>query len=80
MVFRSKGPQVAVVGADNVVRFQDVQILRDDGGMVELAGGVSPGDKVALNIGNEIGDGDKVSVTEQGAGKGTATPAQASAK
>ncbi len=80
MVFRSKGPQVAVVGADNVVRFQDVQILRDDGSMVELAGGVSPGDKVALNISNEIGDGDKVSVTEQGAGKGTATPAQASAK
>lgn len=80
MVFRTRGPQVAVVGADNTVKFHDVQIVRDDGAEVELGSGVAPGDRIVLNISNEIGDGDKVVVVEQGSGKDATAPAQASAR
>lgn len=80
MVFRTRGPQVAVVGADNTVKFHDVQIVRDDGAEVELGSGVEPGDRIVLNISNEIGDGDKVVVVEQGSGKDATAPAQASAR
>jgi hypothetical protein len=41
-----------------------VTIGRDNGNFVELASGVSEGDKVALNISSQIADGDKVTVSE----------------
>src|SRR5258708_36979078 len=48
LVFRSSGPQVAVVNDAGRVSFRKVTIARDDGDMVELGSGLSPGDKVAL--------------------------------
>jgi membrane fusion protein, multidrug efflux system len=62
LVFRSGGPQVAVVGADGAVSFRNVTIGRDDGNVVELAKGVAEGEKVVLNISSQIADGDKVQV------------------
>ena len=64
LVFRASGPQVALIGPDNRVRFTSVTIARDEGSVVELGSGVKPGDKVALNISNLIADGQEVSVNE----------------
>lgn len=60
VVFRSGGPQVAVVGADGAVAFRAVRIARDEGNVIELADGLQPGELVALNISSQIASGDKV--------------------
>jgi RND family efflux transporter MFP subunit len=64
LVFRASGPQVAVVDGDNTVHFRDVVIARDNGPVVDIGAGVSPGDKIVLNISSQIAEGDKVSVSE----------------
>jgi RND family efflux transporter MFP subunit len=64
LLFRASGPQVARVGADGRLSFQNVSIARDDGGMVELASGVAPGDRLALNVSSQIGDGEHVTARE----------------
>ena len=60
LVFGVSGPQVAIVGSNGSVEFRNVSIARDNGGVVELASGVKPGEKVALNISSQIADGQKV--------------------
>jgi RND family efflux transporter MFP subunit len=65
LVFSAAGPTVAVVGNDGSVRFQAVTIGRDDGNKVELSSGVRAGDRLVLNISNQIVDGDKVRVSAQ---------------
>jgi membrane fusion protein, multidrug efflux system len=73
LVFRSSGPQVAVVEADGHVRFHKVTIARDEGSVIELGSGVAVGDKVALNISSQIADGELVAATEAAnASNGTA--------
>ena len=62
--FRSGGPEVAVVDGAGKVEFRRVKIARDMGEYVEVASGISSGDKVALNISNQIADGDHVLSTE----------------
>lgn len=64
LLFRASGPQVAMIDGGGTVKFKDVTISRDNGNFVELASGVSAGDKVALNISSQIADGDKVTVRE----------------
>jgi RND family efflux transporter MFP subunit len=77
LVFRSSGPQVAVVDNSGRVSFRKVTIARDDGNLLELGSGVSPGDKVALNISSQIGEGDQVTVNESGTSpSGTALQAR----
>jgi len=63
MMFRADGPHVAVVGADQKVHFAAVSIARDDGQTLEIGTGLTPEDKVVLNISNQIADGDAVHVT-----------------
>ena len=64
LLFRSGGPQVAVIQPDSTVKFRDVQIGRDNGNTVEIELGLADGDRVALNINNQIEDGSKVIVKE----------------
>ncbi len=64
LIFRSSGPQVAVVDGKGRVEFRRLTISRDMGDYVEVSAGVSPGDKVALNLSNQVGDGDRVDATE----------------
>jgi len=64
LVFRAKGAQVAVVGADGKVNFRDVTIVSDNGDWVDLGSGVKVGEQVALNISSQISDGDKVAVND----------------
>jgi RND family efflux transporter MFP subunit len=65
LLFRASGPQVALIDHNNTVQFQDVSIARDNGNFVEIASGLSQGDKVALNISNQIANGDRVTVREE---------------
>ena len=62
LIFRSKGPQVAVIGSNDIVHFRPITIARDDGDVVEIEAELSPGDRVALNISDAVADGEKVSV------------------
>ncbi|HZV20317.1 MAG TPA: efflux RND transporter periplasmic adaptor subunit [Hyphomicrobiales bacterium] len=64
LLFRTAGPQVALIQPDNTVKFQDVRIARDNGNSVEVSSGLTEGDRVALNISNQITDGSKVTVKE----------------
>lgn len=64
MLFRGSGPQVAVITSDDAVKFQDVKIARDNGKFVEIVSGISAGDRVAVNISNQIVEGEKVSARE----------------
>jgi RND family efflux transporter MFP subunit len=63
LLFSAGGPKVAVVAGDGSVRFQPVTIGRDDGDKVELSSGVTDGDRLVLNISNQIGEGEKVRVS-----------------
>ena len=60
LIFRAGGPEVARVERSGRVRFRAVTIGRDDGNLVELSSGVSPGDRLALNISSQIADGEQV--------------------
>ena len=62
LIFRSKGPQVAVIDSNDIVHFRPITIARDDGDVVEIEAGLSPGDRVALNISDAVTDGERVSV------------------
>jgi len=64
LVFRSGGPQVAVVGRDNRIAFHAVKIARDNGAAVEISSGIAVGDRVALNVSSRITDGETVTVHE----------------
>ena len=64
LVFRSGGPQVAVVDKDNKVTFHKVTIVRDGGNAVEISSGVAVGNKIALNISSQIADGETVETHE----------------
>jgi RND family efflux transporter MFP subunit len=60
LLFRSGGPQVAVIGDDGAVAFKDVTIASDNGNEVVIGSGLEAGDKVALNLSSQIAAGDKV--------------------
>jgi RND family efflux transporter MFP subunit len=72
LTFTPSGPKVAVVNADDQVQFHPVTIGRDDGDHVELSSGVASGDRLVLNISNQIANGEKVRVaTDAAAPTGT---------
>jgi hypothetical protein len=64
MLFRSEGPQVAVVGPDNKVQLRHINIGRDYGTTLEILGGVSPGDKIVINPSDSLEDGQQVNVAQ----------------
>ena len=65
MLFSARGrPQVAVIDDGGRIRFKDVTIGRDYGDFVEIASGIAEGEKVALNVSNQIATGDRVTLRE----------------
>jgi RND family efflux transporter MFP subunit len=64
LIFRATGTQVAHVDANGKIQFENVVIARDNGSLVELASGVQPGDRLALNISSQIASGQTVAVRE----------------
>ena len=63
LLFRSEGPQVAVVDGDGKVHLKKIEIARDLGQSLEISHGLAPTDRVVLNPGDSIADGDNVVVT-----------------
>ena len=57
LIFDANGLSVATVNADNHVSLKPVTIERDLGGVVELASGLSPNDRVIENPPDGIGNG-----------------------
>jgi RND family efflux transporter MFP subunit len=78
LIFRASGPQVARVSRTGRIEFRNVTIARDDGSVVELGSGVSPGDKLALNLSSQVGAGDLVKVNDVDAAPPRAAPLTAS--
>jgi RND family efflux transporter MFP subunit len=64
LLFRSGGPQVAVITEKGAVEIKDVTIARDDGNVVQIGSGLATGDKVALNLSNQILAGERVAIDE----------------
>jgi RND family efflux transporter MFP subunit len=62
LLFRASGPEVACVDSGGHIGFRAVTIGRDDGRVVELAAGVSPGERLALNVSSQISEGQLVRV------------------
>lgn len=60
LLYRSGGPQVAVVDQADTVSFRDITIASDDGNMVSIGSGLAVGDKVVLNLSSQIAAGAKV--------------------
>jgi RND family efflux transporter MFP subunit len=60
LLYRSGGPQVAVIEETGAVVFKDVTIASDDGNVVAIDSGLAIGDRVALNLSSRIATGEKV--------------------
>jgi RND family efflux transporter MFP subunit len=60
LVVRGDGPHVAVVGGDDVVHFQAVQVGRDYGDQLEVLGGLAKGDRVVISPGDAVRENVKV--------------------
>ncbi|MGB9333391.1 MAG: efflux RND transporter periplasmic adaptor subunit [Candidatus Acidiferrales bacterium] len=73
LIFRSQGPQVAVVTPQGTIHLQSVSMGRDLGTSLEVLDGVKAADSVVLNPPDSIAEGAEVSVTQ------TAAPAAAPA-
>jgi RND family efflux transporter MFP subunit len=65
MLYRSSGPQVAVIDSDGTVSFKNVTIASDDGNVVSIGSGVAMGDRVALNLSSQIAAGEKVKANSE---------------
>ena len=60
MVQRGGNPQLAMVSEDQTVRFRPVRVAGTDGMVMDVAEGVKPGEKVGLNVPNDVTEGSKV--------------------
>jgi RND family efflux transporter MFP subunit len=74
LIFRSNGPQIAVVDKTGQVSFHNVTIGSDHGDFVEIASGLSPNDQVALNLSNQVAEGDHVTATNMDTPSPSAPP------
>ncbi len=62
--FHSGGPQVAVVDGNSNVEFRDITIASDDGALVAIRSGLKSGDRVIVNLSNQIVNGARVKIHE----------------
>jgi len=60
LVTRTDKPLVAVIGNDNRVSYRVVKVVDSDGKMVQIGEGVSVGERVALQPGTSLAEGDLV--------------------
>ena len=64
MLFRSEGPQVAIVGKDSHVRLKPIIINRDFGQDIEVKSGIEPGELIIINPPDSITNGEQVQVRQ----------------
>jgi HlyD family secretion protein len=65
LIFNQAGMQLAVVQPDNTIKLSKVTIGRDFGTTVELAGGMSGGERVVLSAPANLADGAKVKPAQE---------------
>jgi len=70
MLFRSAGPQVAVVGADKKIQLRPINIGRDYGTTLEILGGVTTQDQVVINPSDSLEAGQEVNIAQASPGQG----------
>lgn len=64
VLFRSEGPQIAVVREHGKVELRTVKLGRDYGQTIEILSGVEPKDRVILNPADSLVSGATVSISE----------------
>jgi RND family efflux transporter MFP subunit len=62
LVVKGDKTLAAVVDDGGKIRYRPVVVADDDGATVRLVSGLKPGERVALNLGNEVDDGAPVQV------------------
>jgi len=62
LLFRSQGPQVAVLGADNKAELRKVHIAMDLGDHLQIDQGLKPGDRIIDHPPDSLMQGDRVMV------------------
>jgi RND family efflux transporter MFP subunit len=62
MLFRTEGPQVAVVDTDNKVHLRPITIGRDFGATLEILGGIDVNDRIVVNPSDSLEDGQRVNL------------------
>jgi len=60
LVLRDNKQYVAVPDAENVVHFRSVELASTDGGVVRVASGLKSGERVVLNVPDEVVDGSHI--------------------
>jgi RND family efflux transporter MFP subunit len=73
LLFRAEGPQVGVVGSNDVVELRNITIGRDFGPTLEILGGVALTDRVILNPSDSLVSGVTVRVAAPAPEKPEAT-------
>jgi membrane fusion protein, multidrug efflux system len=63
MLFRSEGPRLAVVDANNKIELRPINIGRDYGTSLEILGGVSTEDRIVINPPDSLEQGQQVNLT-----------------
>jgi RND family efflux transporter MFP subunit len=69
LLVNTAGTQVVVVDAQHVAHYHRVDVGRDYGATVEILSGVSPGDTVVLNPGDDVRDGHRIKPVQSAAPK-----------
>lgn len=59
---RGNIPQVATVGEDSIVHLRPIRVAGTDGIVTDILEGVKPGEKVGLNVPNDVTEGSKIRV------------------
>jgi hypothetical protein len=61
----TRGNQSVVAVLENdVVRFRPVKVASTDGAIVSLTDGLKPGDKIAINVPDEVTNGSRIQAVE----------------
>lgn len=60
LVLRGTNTFVAVVGPHNRVTFRPVDVAADDGTHVSVRSGLTSGERIAINIGDSVSDGNEI--------------------
>jgi RND family efflux transporter MFP subunit len=69
LIVRADGTQVAIVRRDQTLHFEKVEIGRDYGDRMEISAGLHEGDKIVLNPGDSLREGEKVNAVQSPAKK-----------
>ena len=74
LLFRGDTVEVATLGLDSRIVFKKVQIKKDLGQEVEIAGGLGVDERVVANPPDSIGDGEEVRLADAPGGQPNAPP------